>query len=132
MTQAGTAGDSAGYRWRLLARRAEILRNFGPRLDSSSKAEHFAEEDQAQMSHDEFVVVSLNGLDYIQLRLIDEALDRIASGDYGVCLNCDRPIPAKRLDALPWARYCIPCQEEIGARQEHEMIGAHPRLSVLR
>jgi DnaK suppressor protein len=132
MRQTGAASErAAAYRQRLIARRQEILDGFSPPPDCSSKAEYFAEEDQAQLSHDEFVIVRKNGLDYLQLRLIEEALDRIDSGDYGICLNCERPIPAKRLDALPWARYCVPCQNHVGARQEDDMIDARPRLSPL-
>lgn len=46
-----------------------------------------------------------------QLALIDEALRRIDDDEYGVCLNCEKPINPKRLAAIPWARYCIECQE---------------------
>ena len=35
---------------------------------------------------------------------------------YGICLECDEPISAKRLEAVPWARYCVACQERIAAR----------------
>jgi len=48
------------------------------------------------------VSLRLNSLDYVQLRLVEEALDRIHTGDYGVCLACEKPIPPKRLQALPW------------------------------
>jgi len=61
-----------------------------------------AEEDQAQITHDEFVSLRLNRLDYLQLRMIEAALDRLNSGDFGTCLGCEEPIPAKRLNALPW------------------------------
>ncbi len=46
-----------------------------------------------------------------QLRLMDEALRRIDRGDYGECLMCGREIAIARLKAVPWARYCIQCQE---------------------
>ena len=45
------------------------------------------------------------------VRRIDHALDRIEAGTYGACLNCDKPIQAGRLQAVPWARHCIACQE---------------------
>ncbi len=35
------------------------------------------------------------------------------AGDYGLCLSCEEDIPDKRLSAIPWAKYCIPCQESI-------------------
>ena len=46
-----------------------------------------------------------------QLTLIDEALMRIEDKEYGECQNCEKEISAKRLQAIPWARYCIDCQE---------------------
>jgi len=45
------------------------------------------------------------------LRLIEEALERLNQGAYGSCLNCGEPISPKRLSAIPWARYCVNCQE---------------------
>jgi DnaK suppressor protein len=45
------------------------------------------------------------------LRNIRGALARIADGSYGVCLHCDEEIKPKRLDAVPWTKYCITCQE---------------------
>jgi len=98
----------------LLEKRAAVLAGLGGKLDSASRLENLAEDDQAQISHDEFVSSRMNGLDYRQLRLVEEALDRLEAGDYGVCLSCDEPIAEKRLRALPWARYCVTCQEMVG------------------
>ena len=98
----------------LLARRAAVLAGLGAKMDSSPRLENLAEDDQAQISHDEFVSSRMNGLDYGQLRLVEEALDRLDAGDYGVCLCCDEPIAEKRLRALPWARYCVVCQDLVG------------------
>jgi DnaK suppressor protein len=39
------------------------------------------------------------------------ALERIADGSYGTCLRCDCDISLKRLEAVPWAAYCIQCQD---------------------
>ena len=46
-----------------------------------------------------------------QLTLIDEALLRIEDDEYGQCQNCNKEINGKRLAAIPWARYCLDCQE---------------------
>ena len=46
-----------------------------------------------------------------QLTLIDEALLRIDDDEYGSCQNCEKEINPKRLAAIPWARYCLDCQE---------------------
>jgi DnaK suppressor protein len=103
------------YRLRLQQKREEVLSGLGVKFDTLARLGRVAEDDQAQLSHEEFVSLHLNRLDYGQLRLVDEALDRLSSGDYGICLSCEDPIPAKRLAALPWARYCVPCQEREAA-----------------
>jgi DnaK suppressor protein len=44
------------------------------------------------------------------LQLIREALDRIEDKSYGICVNCENAIQPKRLEAVPWTRLCIQCQ----------------------
>src|SRR3954466_5378012 len=45
------------------------------------------------------------------LRLVEEALRRIDAGDFGYCVSCEEEILERRLDAVPWARHCIKCQD---------------------
>lgn len=45
------------------------------------------------------------------LKAIDEALERMQAGSYGKCTNCGCQIQIPRLEAVPWARHCIDCQE---------------------
>ena len=116
------------YRRMLIEKREQVVSGLGVKFDTLAKMGRIAEEDQAQLSHDEFVSLRLNSLDYGQLRLVEEALDRLQSGDFGVCLACEQAIPSKRLQALPWARYCVPCQEAVGMMQEEEMHEARVRL----
>ncbi len=47
------------------------------------------------------------------LNLVESALARIREGTFGECINCGSEINAKRLDAVPWTRYCINCQEKM-------------------
>ena len=47
-----------------------------------------------------------------RLRLIQQALERIGAGSFGICAECEGPIGLKRLPALPWASHCIQCQEQ--------------------
>src|SRR5271165_76976 len=109
------------YRRLLLEKRAEVMAGLGVKFDTLARMGRVAEEDQAQISHDEFVSLRLNGLDYAQLRQVEEALDRLESGDYGICLACEEPIAPKRLRALSWARYCVTCQDAIGAEMDREL-----------
>jgi DnaK suppressor protein len=50
------------------------------------------------------------------LQEIEAALERIKSGEYGVCASCGEPIPEARLKALPWARVCVRCAERGSSR----------------
>src|SRR6186713_1155860 len=47
-----------------------------------------------------------------QLALVNAALGRLADGTFGACLRCGQPIAPERLEALPWAAYCISCQAD--------------------
>ena len=47
------------------------------------------------------------------LRNVRAALFRINDGSYGICMHCEEEIKPKRLDAVPWAAYCIKCQEQV-------------------
>src|SRR6202789_3735271 len=51
------------------------------------------------------------------LRQIRRALGRIADGSYGVCMHCEEDISPKRVAAVPWAAYCIKCQEQVDRRE---------------
>lgn len=48
------------------------------------------------------------------LELVDAALARLDAGTYGACQNCGRPIAPERLEAIPWAAFCIDCQRTAG------------------
>jgi DnaK suppressor protein len=45
------------------------------------------------------------------LQLIEEALERIEDKTYGTCVNCENTIQPKRLEAVPWTRLCLQCQD---------------------
>jgi DnaK suppressor protein len=74
------------------------------------------EGDLSQQHHEEWIFLNRNTIDMKLLREISDALQRIEQGTYGVCLECEEPISVKRLEAVPWARYCVTCQEQIAAR----------------
>jgi DnaK suppressor protein len=122
--------EGGTHRAALLEKKSEVLMSLGLKSIHFATAGSISEEDQAQVSHDEFIALRLNGLDYAQLRLVEEALDRLDNGDYGVCLGCGEPISAKRLHVLPWARHCVKCQEEL-ALTEQEETPRPPRHQVL-
>ena len=74
------------------------------------------EGDLSQQHHEEWIFLNRNSIDMKLLREISGALHRMDKEHYGICLECEEPISTKRLDAVPWARYCVSCQERIASR----------------
>jgi RNA polymerase-binding transcription factor len=101
------------YRQILLETRKSVLTGLGAKAQALAHGDRISDEDQAQHSLQEAVSLRINGFEYLQLRQIQEALDRLQLGEYGICLSCDCAIAPKRLKALPWARYCVACQERM-------------------
>ena len=71
--------------------------------------------DLSQQSHEEWLFLNRNNLEKTLLREVEEALRRVQDGTYGICQECEEPISPKRLQALPWAKFCVRCQEMLGA-----------------
>ena len=67
--------------------------------------------DLAVRNYSKNVMLAVSENESKQLTQIDEALLRIEDEEYGPCQNCEKDINPKRLAAIPWARYCLDCQE---------------------
>jgi DnaK suppressor protein len=74
------------------------------------------EGDLSQQHHEEWIFLNRNTIDMKLLREISDALHRIDQETYGICMECEEDISTKRLDAVPWARYCVTCQDLIANR----------------
>ncbi|HKE21844.1 MAG TPA: TraR/DksA family transcriptional regulator [Bryobacteraceae bacterium] len=73
--------------------------------------------DEVQLAGERELAIRNLDRDSNMLRNVRGALSRIADGSYGICMHCEEEIKPKRLDAVPWAKYCIRCQE---AADRHE------------
>jgi DnaK suppressor protein len=69
--------------------------------------------DEVQLAGERELAIRNLDRDSNMLRQIRRALGRISDGSYGVCLHCDEDISPKRIAAVPWAAYCIKCQEQV-------------------
>lgn len=67
--------------------------------------------DLAVKNYSKNVMMAVSENDSRQLVLINEALVRLDDDEYGLCQNCEQEINPIRLNAVPWARYCLKCQE---------------------
>ena len=95
----------------LLSRTAEAIR----------KAEGTSPEDPAEKAVNSYakeLFSHQSDTECLHLQLVREALERIPSKDFGLCQSCGEAIDRKRLDAVPWARYCRSCQE---AEEQNEV-----------
>ncbi len=69
--------------------------------------------DKALNSYTKEFLFHQSNTDRTQLQLVVEALGRIRDGSFGECVTCGEEINSKRLEAVPWARYCLACQEKV-------------------
>jgi len=102
------------FRKLLQTKQTEMTRNFSKnQVDSRMASPDGTEDyiDYAVNSYSKEFLLSLTDIERQQLVLIDEALARIRSGDYGRCQQCGEEIAPRRLEAAPWARHCVRCQE---------------------
>ena len=113
------------YRDRLLSRRESLFSQVTEAEMSSRERDLEATQDPADMAANAYtkeLLISMSANDRKLLQLIDEALERVEGGEYGECVNCGEPVAEKRLDAVPWTRYCLKCQDmqERGLLNEDE------------
>jgi DnaK suppressor protein len=106
--------DFDSFRTLLLAKRDDLL----ARVRAARSSEHEGNDEDAPDLGDRALTTMSRDLSYQLstgerqiLKFIDEALKRIDDGRYGQCTNCGRKIQVPRLQAVPWARHCIDCQE---------------------
>jgi len=69
--------------------------------------------DRAANSYNKEFLFSQSNNERQLLQMVDGALDRIREGTFGECISCGQEINAKRLEAVPWTRHCIECQEKL-------------------
>ncbi|HZE70354.1 MAG TPA: TraR/DksA family transcriptional regulator [Pyrinomonadaceae bacterium] len=102
------------FRDKLLDRREGLVGQVQAAELYSRERDAEATQDPADMAANAYtkeLLVSMSDNDRQLLNSIDEALERIEEGNYGKCARCGEALPEKRLEAVPWARHCIRCQD---------------------
>lgn len=115
-----TAALSDTFQAQLVALRAEALaqlraRRGGARSRVESAADALSEvsDDQASADTERDLAFALEERESAELVAIDAALQRIADGSYGLCVDCGVAIPTARLHASPTAMSCVACQDKL-------------------
>ena len=98
-----------------MIRKEEIIQKLSEVYNESKEVESGIAQDlvdRAESSYTKEFLLSLSDTERAQLFMIDEALKRIDKDDYGICQMCRIKINKKRLNVVPWAPYCIDCQQK--------------------
>ena len=106
-------------RQRLIAKKEELLARLDRISENRRRPLEADSAERATQTENLEVVDALGNEARQELKKIDEALDRLSSGDFGVCMTCGGDISADRILAHPYARRCIDCaaeEEQINAR----------------
>lgn len=98
-------------RERLIAEREQLYKKLNGNDLSVDDAETPDPVDLAVRNYSKNVMLAVSENESRQLVLINEALERLEDDEYGICQNCEKEVSPKRLEAVPWARYCLNCQE---------------------
>ncbi len=104
----------AGLRASLDIKRREMLDLYEHDVEAGKQSTDDPADDFADRANNSFnreLMFSLSGIERQMLIYIEDAYQRLDEGSYGLCAHCNEPIGLPRLKALPWARYCISCQE---------------------
>jgi len=107
------------YRAALEAKQAELVellrRREGIAIEKAADA-----LDEVRLAADRELMIHTLDRESLRLREVRAALKRIEEGSYGICMSCEAPIPNKRLEAVPWAAYCVRCQEAVDGQRGRE------------
>ena len=104
------------FRKRLEQRQQELRRMVSrTEQDGRTVDEDSAQDiaDRAASSYTKEFLFHQSNNDRQLLAMVESALDRIRQGTFGECIACGKEINAKRLEAVPWTRHCIECQEKL-------------------
>ena len=103
------------YKKKLQTRREELLRAISRTEQEGREADEDPTVDLADKAANSYTKEFLFGQthnDRSLLQLVDDALARIKNSSFGECISCNEELQQKRLEAVPWTRYCINCQEK--------------------
>jgi DnaK suppressor protein len=98
---------------RLEALHAEIMKVMAWKEGANESGEALDEIDQANELIEKEMGSLMSNNSRANLKEVEEAQHRLKDGNYGQCQHCGTEISIKRLELLPFAKYCVPCQEKL-------------------
>ena len=104
------------HQQKLIGIRRSLMGDVGARMRESQEIGDDGIQDiadQATGINTRQILIGLGEKERNQLKLVELALEKISRESYGICERCEGKIPAKRLEAMPYARFCVSCQSEV-------------------
>lgn len=104
------------FKKRLELRQVELRRTVSrTEQDGRTVDEDSAQDiaDRAASSYTKEFLFHQSNNDRQLLQMVESALERLREGSFGECISCGKDINPKRLEAVPWTRHCIDCQEKL-------------------
>jgi DnaK suppressor protein len=111
------ATDTGRFRAALQIERDRLLGEVGEAIETPDQMTYGSQAAAASQVFEQQRHLALRDRSIQHLGLVDAAIARLDEGTYGTCVRCGQPIPAGRLEALPWAAHCIDCQSAIDRGQ---------------
>ena len=105
------------FKSKLIAMKADLIQKLNERYNealsfgSDSGGKDFA--DEAYSIYNKNLMMGKVETDALKLQLVEQALQRIANETYGICIECEDDIDERRLEFVPFARFCIECKSEL-------------------
>jgi len=103
------------FRERLQQKKQEILEAYNKNKSYGKEADGEATQDVADKAANSYTkefLFSLSNSERELLQIVDDALVRTNTRSFGFCATCEDEMDRKRLEAVPWAKYCLACQEK--------------------
>lgn len=104
------------FKKRLETRQQELRRMVSRTEQDGRNADEGSAQDvadRAATSYNKEFLFHQSNNDRQLLQMVENALSRIREGSFGECISCGKEINPKRLEAVPWTRHCIECQEKL-------------------
>jgi DnaK suppressor protein len=109
--------DLDAVRATLLQERARLTEELGEAIVAPGQMTYGSQAAAATQVFEQQRDLALRDRAIAHLELVDAALARLDAGTFATCVRCGDPIPPGRLEALPWAAYCIECQRLVDRGQ---------------
>ena len=97
---------------KLKTRHAELAEEMASLGDHIREEMPKSKQDALAEREDVEIIEAEDEIEEREIHLVEEALQRMIDGTYGVCMECKCDIPLERLEIIPFARYCVNCEEK--------------------